>query len=96
LHLHMRTLFTSARYSDKESEALALAVLCLRQFYLGCSKIRTWECLRRRIFGDRYFCVTNFYTFNAHGRFLHSSVGSTEGSLGHILSWGLSYAVAVC
>lgn len=41
-------------------QSYALAIYCLRQLYLGLSKISTWECLRRRGVGDSSFQVESY------------------------------------
>jgi len=48
---------------------LALAILCLRQFYVGCSKLSDWECLRRRVFGDQHFSSKGYKTSHADLQF---------------------------
>lgn len=55
--------------SAAAKHALACAILCIRQFYLGLSKVITWECLRRRRVGDTIFCYQNYYSIRAgrHG-----------------------------
>ncbi len=45
---------------DKEHHAKALAVLCLRQFYLGLSKLSTLECLYLRRNRDRELRTESF------------------------------------
>lgn len=73
--------------SDKKAvtQSFALATLCLRQFYLGLSKIRTWECLRRRIYGDTIFQVKNYSSANVDISDLQYSVNCEKTTFGSLL-----------
>ena len=49
----------------KLADSYATAMLSLRAFYVGCSKLRSWECLRRRNFGDTDFQTTRYTAIHA-------------------------------
>lgn len=46
------------RLSEVKRQRTALAVICLRQFFLGLSKLETLECLRHRSVRDQFLRLT--------------------------------------
>ncbi len=78
------------------ADSYALAMLCLRQFYLGCSKLRDWECLRRRNFGDTDFRYAGYTALQCISDAVLSSTHRTEAARRVIISFAKSFDVAVC
>lgn len=79
------TTFVQLAAGSPEAQSFALAALCLRQLYLGCSKIRNWECLRRRNFGDQHFSYAGHCPFSPDiSKFFNTICGKMppEGTIG--------------
>lgn len=78
-----------------QNEGYALAMTCLRQLYVGCSKLRNWECLRRRNFGDQLFCYTSEASIARTSFF--RPIKTCETTSERFISIGRSrYLVSVC
>lgn len=90
---HVHNQFT-ALLGTKTAESYALAMLCLRQLFLGCSKLRSWECLRRRVFGDTIFQTSGYHTFTDKCKFFNSLHGETS-SLRYLFIRGFRFVCTV-